>query len=110
MTSVLHHHVRAGVLIGWVLAWNALFGIGIWMNGGFAPLPGSPMFVPISVACFGSAVFAVLIACSGGVQALVLRVYGDVDPIRRELWFIAFVTAVLGVGAVVQYSLGSQLG
>lgn len=103
MTSVIHHHVKASFLVGWVVAWNVLFFAGFWIGGGVAPIPGSPMFIPISVACFGSAIFAVLIACSSGVQAAVLRAGGEVVAIRRELWFIAFLTAVLGVGALLQY-------
>ena len=53
-------HVRARVLISSVVAWNALLGIGIWLNGGFGPShPWPPLAAALAfVAFLGTAAVA----------------------------------------------------
>ena len=107
-TSSIHLHIRASVLVAWVVAWNALFGLAFWLNGGFQPVPGRPALIPASVACIATAIFAASIARSTGVQALVLRPNGDIRAIREDLWLIAFIAAALGVGLILFMSLPSN--
>ena len=97
----LHHHIRAPILIAWVVAWNVLFGLAFWLNDGFVLSPGRLTLIPAGVPGILSAGFAVLIACSPRVQARVLRPEGDVRVIRRDLWFIALVTGWPGIGFII---------
>jgi len=103
--SPMRLDIRTSVGIAWVVAWNALFGLAFWMNGGFQPVPGRPTLIPASAACVASAIFAALIACSTRVQNLTLRPGADIAATRRGLWFIVFITAWVGVGSIVFMSL-----
>ena len=89
------------MLTAWAIAWIALCGSAIWLNGGFQPVPGRPTLIPMSVACIASAVFAALIVCSSSVQSWALRPGGDIQVIRSNLWLIAFITAALGIGSIL---------
>lgn len=99
--SLIHKHIRPAVLAVWAIAWIALCGSAIWLNGGFEPVPGQPSLVPMSVACVASAAFAGLIVSSSGVQSWVLRPGGDIRAIRSNLWLIVFITGALGVGSIL---------
>jgi hypothetical protein len=102
----LANSLRLRISVGWVVAWNVLIGIGFWINGGFTPpLRSHIAQLFAGTALFGSACFAVAIAVVPKVSAWALRSGHNSDAIRKELWFVAFLTAALGVGMCVS-SLG----
>jgi hypothetical protein len=94
--------LRIQVSIGWVVAWNLLIGGGLWVNGGFTPpLPSHLAQLLVGTALFGTACFAAAIAALPRVNVWALRTGSNSDSTRRELWFVAFLSAALGIGMCV---------
>ena len=107
MNSELHKHLRIGVMVTWVILWNALFGVSIWLNGGLGHVRVPVANWPTAVALLGSSAFALLVAHSGRVQAWALRPGASARPIRKELWFVALLAGAMGGGALYGASVGA---
>ena len=92
-------NLRISVSVGWVVAWNVLLGIAFWINGGFTPPLRSPAAQLLTAtAFFGTALFSLAIALMPSVSYWALRPGANVTVIRKDLLFIAFLTAALGLG------------
>ena len=101
-------NLRISVSVGWVVAWNVLLGIGLWVNGGFTPPLRSPVAQLLAAtAFFGTALFSLVIALMPSVSYWALRPGAHVAGIRKDLLFIAFLTAALGLGMTFSFVGGS---
>lgn len=107
MNSELHKYLRIGVMVAWVVLWNVLLGVSIWLNDGLGHVRVPLANWPTAVALLGSSAFALLIAHSERVQAWALRPGTSARPIRKELWFVALLTGALGSGALYGALVGA---
>ena len=106
----LARNLRISVSVGWVVTWNVLLGIAFWVNGGFAPPLRSPVAQLFAAAAFfGTALFSLAIALTPRVSYWALRPGVHVAVIRKELLFVAFLTAALGLGMSFSFIGGASV-
>jgi hypothetical protein len=90
-------NLRSGFLIFYVLAWNALLGLGLWIDGS---MKGGPAFSALfAVALLSTSLLCLAIIFLPGVQAICIRATSQVGLIRKELWITCIFTGVLGIVA-----------
>jgi hypothetical protein len=86
------------VLVGYVVAWNAVMLVAIWLNGGMGRFRSSEAMLVAAFACLVTTVLASTVMLSGRVREFVLA------PTRRDQYepgpyfTIAVVAAALGIG------------
>src|SRR5665213_142090 len=89
--------LRIGVMIAYVIAWNGLIVFGMWLGGrgiSFQSVQSREMVV---VACWCSAIVALVVAYSARAQGLTLRSVENVAQLRRELLRIAAIFAFVSI-------------
>ena len=105
MESELHKHLRISVLRTWVIAWNVLLGMGIWVNGGLSNFHSPLAICIMALALLGTAAFALALLLAPSVRTWALRLDGQFHKIRNALWFIALITTAMGAGTVISLVL-----
>ena len=100
MKFQLSSFVRVRVMVLWVIAWNILLGIGVWMNGGLGRIRVSSAAWPMFLALAGSCAFCLALLFSRRTREWALRPGMDVEPIRLELAFMALLMGGLGVATL----------
>jgi hypothetical protein len=92
-------NLRIGVGVWWIVSWNVLFGLAFWINGGLVlPWRSHVAQSLVAVAFFGTALFSLAIAYVPSVTSWALKPNAQISVIRKDLWFIAFLTAAIGLG------------
>lgn len=100
MKFQLSSFLRMPIVVGWVLAWNLLLGIGFWMNGGLGRIQVSGAAWPMFFALAGSCLFCLVILLSSRARDWALRPGKDVESIRLELIFIVLLLGGLAVATL----------
>jgi len=91
----LFRHVRGVVLVGYVVAWNALLAAGMWAGGSW-DFKSTAARVFLLVALLGTTGLGLAIAYWDPVQTWALRSRENLPGLRKDLWFIVLLT---GLGA-----------
>lgn len=92
-------NLRIGFLVCWVLAWNALLGLGMWLDGSMEG--GSTFSTFFSVAAICTSLLCLVVIFSPSVQTFVIRPTSHIGLIRKQLWFTCILTGLLGAIALV---------
>ena len=100
MKFQLHRHLRVAVMAWWVVAWNALLGWGVVLNGGFGRTRVAIAAWPTAAALAATCIFCVLLICSARTKAWAFRREGKPSEVWAELAFIAVLTGMLALGTV----------
>lgn len=103
MKLELHKHIRASILVSWVVAWNVLLGLSIWLNGGLGQEQVSIAAWPTVIAFLGSCAFCLLVLFSSATRSWTLKPTSQIAAIRNGLWFVALLTG--GMGLATLYGL-----
>jgi hypothetical protein len=93
---------RIGFLLSHLLAWNAILGLGLWLDG----MKNGPAFtVACAVAGLGtSLVFGFILFTRVG-RVFAVRPTCDIKVTQKELWFTFLLT--LGLGLVSLYAVST---
>jgi hypothetical protein len=102
MGTELFKQLRVSVIIGYVLAWNFLLALGMWIGGGWN-FDSTPARIFLIIALVGTSGLALAIAHYAPVQAAVLRSRDNVGAVRRDLWLLASITGVLASACVISF-------
>lgn len=94
-------HLRIRVMIAWVIAWNILGGLSIWIGGERHTINSFISNALTLTALLGTSCVALAIIYSATAQAVTLRASDSIQGLRKELWFIAVLTAGLAVAQIV---------
>jgi uncharacterized Tic20 family protein len=90
-------HIRPAYLLGWLVAWNAVLGVGMWLD------KQNPEGIAFSVSC-GIASIATSMLClsvlfSPTAQSIAVRPATNLTALRKELGFVCVLTFCLGLAA-----------
>jgi len=96
-------HLRISVMVAYVLIWNGLLFLGIWLGGRGLSYDSPIAEIMLLVALIGTALFALSVAHSSWVQSVVLRSRSNLPGLRIELWFIAILTAFLSLMTLMKH-------
>lgn len=87
-------------MVWWVVAWNALLGWGVVLNGGFGRTRVAVAAWPTAAALLATCSFCVLLIFSARAKAWAFRPEGNPAEVRAELAFMTVLTGGLALGAV----------
>lgn len=107
MKLELHKHIRASVLLSWVVAWNVLLGLSIWLNGGLGPEHVSIAAWPTAIALLASCGFCLLVLFSSTARSWALKPTSHIAEIRDGLWFVALLTGGMGLATFYGLLIGA---
>ena len=100
MTLTLHKHLRIGVMLAWVIAWNGMLVAGLLLDqlAGGKHAFFTSAFV---LAALGTSTLCLSIILLPRMQALTLNPDAPIALLRRELWFLLAVTGLCGLAGPV---------
>ena len=107
MKFQLHRHLRPSVMVWWVVAWNALLGWGVVLNGGLGRTRVAVAVWPTAAALVATCIFCILLIFSSRTKAWAFRPEGKPSAVRAELAFMAVLTGALALGAVYTAFMGA---
>jgi hypothetical protein len=87
-------------IVGFVVLWNALCGIGIWLNQGMGSVKTFQSAVFMSVACAALAAGSLGTLNSRALQSAFLRPASDMQTVRPGLIFLSMVATFLMLGSI----------
>jgi hypothetical protein len=96
MPLTLHTHLRPGVMIAWVITWNALLvgGLMLDQSAGRQHVWFTSAF---TLAALGTATLCLSVILLPRMQALVFHKGVATASVQRELWILTAVTGVCGM-------------
>jgi hypothetical protein len=96
MTLTLHQHLKAGVMLAWIIVWNAMLVAGLVLDQ-VAGGRHAWFISAFTLAALGTATLCLSIIMLPRMQALVFNKGVAIASVRRELWLLAGVTAACGL-------------
>ena len=107
MTSILKH-IRIAVLLGWLVAWNALVLLGVYIDRNLGHTDNFAFHVT-----FGAAIVLTLCLCLGiifvpSIQSAVLRENSRIDAVQRELRMVVLIGGMLAIAVLASLLFGGQ--
>ncbi|MCL2346089.1 MAG: hypothetical protein FWC58_09600 [Desulfobulbus sp.] len=106
MTFTFYRHLRIGFMLAWVIAWNALLGIGIMLDKQAGSSPSSYFSGMFAVALIGTSLLCLSVLYLPRMQTHALRTDVTVADVRPDLWRLAALAAALGMASVIGLALG----
>jgi hypothetical protein len=99
MKFQLHRHLRLSIIVWRIVAWNALLGWSVLLNGGFGHTRVPAAAWPTAAALLATCCVCLLLIFSARAKAWAFRPDGDPSAVRIELAFIALLAGGLALGA-----------
>jgi uncharacterized Tic20 family protein len=97
-------YVRVGYLLGWLIAWNAILGAGMWLD---KQNPEGPAFgASCAIASLLTSAFCLSVLFVPTVQSAAIRPASNVVSLRNELWLVCILTSALGLAAFIGVVIG----
>jgi hypothetical protein len=83
-------------MLSWALIWNALLGLGLFLDRGADRAHSIHFAQMFAIAAFGTALLCFSIVYVPRIQAIALRPGATMGAVRRDLLFVGALTAVMG--------------
>jgi hypothetical protein len=99
-------HLRITFMLAWVLAWNALLGIGLFLDRQAGSSQSTYFSGMFAVAALGTSFLFLSLLYVPRTRAYALRAGATFDAIRGDLWFLVVFTSLLGLASIAGLLLG----
>lgn len=106
MASPIFRHLRIGFMVAWLVAWNALLGVGLLLDRQTVSTQSTYFGGMFAIAALGTSLLCLALIYVPRVQASAFRVGASVADVRRDLWFLAALTGILGLGSAAGFLVG----
>lgn len=106
MAPAIYRHLRIGFMVAWVVAWNALLGIGLLLDLQTSSAPSTYFGVMVALAALSTSLLCLALLYVPRLQASAFRMGTSVAVVRRELWFLAALTGILGLASAAGFLAG----
>jgi len=97
MEISLHKHLRVGFMLAYVVAWNVILGVGVWMDRGANSFGISTFAVLSVVVLLGTSLLCLGVIFVPAVRAVALKPSSDIAFVRRDLWTIFVFCGAMGL-------------
>ena len=106
MTLTIHRHLRIGFILVWVVAWNAILGLGLALDHGATPTTSVFFAAAFALAGLSTSFLCLSVLFVPRMQVLALRPGTTIATVHRDLLFLAVLTGSLAVVSAVSVLLG----
>ena len=87
MASPIYKHLRMSFMVAWVVAWNALLGVGLLLDRQAASAQSIFFGGMFALAALGTSLLCLALLYVPRVQASAFRIGTSVAVVRRDLCF-----------------------